>query len=162
MAGSDSPRRSYIPHHARNPPPDLGITNRLPPVSDAFARQETYLAETLGTAMRGPRRNGLFAVWLVLRCCGDLLPPNRVGERGHSRRVEGLERRLHGLSLPGPLRRALTSALQQLREGTPAAAGIALQQLVAPVDETLGATSGKTIARAAELARARVRNAANR
>jgi hypothetical protein len=140
----------------------LGITNRLPPVSDAFARQETFLAETLGTAMRGPRRNGLFALWLVLRCCGDLLPPNRVGERGHSRRVEGLERRLHGLSLPGPLRRALTSALQQLREGTPAAAGIALQQLVAPVDETLGATSGKTIARAAELARARVRNAANR
>ena len=130
-------------------------------MSDAFARQETFLAETLGTAMRGPRRNGLFAVWLVLRCCGDLLPPNRVGERGHSRRVEGLERRLHGLSLPAPLRRALTGALQQLREGTPAAAGIALQQLVAPVDETLGATSGKTIARAAELARARVRNTAN-
>ncbi len=130
-------------------------------MSDAFSRQETFLAETLGTAMRGPRRNGLFAVWLVLRCCGDLLPPNRVGERGHSRRVEGLERRLHGLSLPGPLRRALTGALQQLREGTPAAAGIALQQLVAPVDETLGATSGKTIARAANLARARVQNAAN-
>ncbi len=129
-------------------------------MSDAFSRQETFLAETLGTAMRGPRRNGLFAVWLVLRCCGDLLPPNRVAERGHSRRVDGLERRLHGLSLPGPLRRALTGALQQLREGTPAAAGIALQQLVAPVDETLGATSGKAIARAAELARARVRNAA--
>jgi len=130
-------------------------------MSDAFSRQETFLAETLGRAMRGPRRNGLFAVWLVLRCCGDLLSPNRVGERGHSRRVEGVERRLHGLSLPGPLRRALTGALQQLRKGTPTAATIALQQLVAPVDETLGATSGKTIARAAELARARVQNAAN-
>jgi hypothetical protein len=129
-------------------------------VSDAFARQETILAEALGTAIRGPRRNGLFAVWLVLRCCGDLLPPNRVSERGHSRRMEGVEHRLHGLSLPGPLRRALMGALQQLREGTPNAVAIALQQLVAPVDETLGATSGRTVARAAELARSRVRNAA--
>ena len=129
-------------------------------MSDAFARQETILAEALGTAIRGPRRNGLFAVWLVLRCCGDLLPPNRVSERGHSRRMEGLEHRLHGLSLPGPLRRALMGALLQLREGTPNAVAIALQQLVAPVDETLGATSGRTVARAAELARSRVRNAA--
>ena len=129
-------------------------------MSDAFARQETILAEALGTAIRGPRRNGLFAVWLVLRCCGDLLPPNRVSERGHSRRMEGLEHRLHGLSLPGPLRRALMGALQQHREGTPNAVAIALQQLVAPVDETLGATSGRTIARAAELARSRMRNAA--
>ena len=129
-------------------------------MSDAFARQETILAEALGTAVRGPRRNGLFAVWLVLRCCGDLLPPNRVSERGHSRRMVGLEHRLHGLSLPGPLRRALMGALQQLREGTPNAVAIALQQLVAPVDETLGATSGRTVARAAELARSRVRNAA--
>ncbi len=129
-------------------------------VSDAFARQETILAEALGTAIRGPRRNGLFAVWLVLRCCGDLLPPNRVGERGHARRLEGVEHRLRGLSLPAPLRRALVGALKQLREGTPNAVAIALQQMVAPVDETLGATPRKTIARAAELARARVRNAA--
>ncbi len=136
------------------------MINRLRHVSDAFARQETMLAEALGTAFRGPRRNGLFAVWLVLRCCGDLLPPNRVGERGHARRMEGLEHRLRGLSLPGPLWRALKGTLQQLREGTPNAVAIALQQLVAPVDETLGATSGRTIARAAELARSRVRNAA--
>jgi hypothetical protein len=128
-------------------------------VSDAFARQETVMAEALGATIRGPRRNGLFAVWLVLRCCGDLLPPNPVSERGHRRRLEGLERRLHGLSLPAPLRRALTGAVQQLREGTPQAASIALQQLVAPVDETLGSTPGDAIARAASLARARVRNA---
>ncbi len=129
-------------------------------MSDAFARQETILAEALGTAIRGPRRNGLFAVWLVLRCCGDLLPPNRVSERGHARRMEGLEHRLHVPSLPGPLRRALMGALQPLREVTPNAVAIALQQLVAPVDETLGATSGRTVARAAELTRSRVRNAA--
>lgn len=128
-------------------------------MSDAFARQETLMTETLGTAVRGPRRNGIFAVWLVLRCCGDLLPPNRVSERHHGRRLDGLEHRLHGLSLPAPLRRALTGAVRQLREGTPRAASITLQQLIAPVDETLGSGPGDTIARAARLAQARVRNA---
>ena len=64
------------------------------------------MTETLGTAVRGPRRNGIFAVWLVLRCCGDLLPPNRVSERHHRRRLDGLEHRLHGLSLPAPDRKS--------------------------------------------------------
>ncbi len=116
------------------------------------------MTEALGTAVRGPRRNGIFAVWLVLRCCGDLLPPNRVSERPHRRRLDGLEHRLRGLSLPAPLRRALTGAVRQLREGTPQAASITLQQLITPVDETLGSGPGDTIARAARLAQARVRN----
>jgi hypothetical protein len=126
-------------------------------MSDAFARQETVMVEALGATIRGPRGNGLFAVWLVLRCCGDLLPPNPVSERGHRRRLDALERRLHGLSLPAPLRRALTGALQRLREGTQQAVGIALQQLVAPVVETLGPTPGDAVARAARLAQLRLR-----
>ena len=117
------------------------------------------MAEALGATIRGPRRNGLFVVWLVLRCCGDLLPPNPVSERGHRRRLDGLEHRLHGLSLPAPLRRALAGALQRLREGTPQAVSIALQQLVAPVVETLGPTPGDAVARAARLAQGRLRGA---
>jgi len=116
------------------------------------------MTETLGTAVRGPRRNGIFAVWLVLRCCGDLLPPNRVRELPHKHRLDGLEHRLHSLSLPAPLRRALTGAVRQLRDGTPQAASITLQQLITPVDETLGSGPGDTIARAARLAHALVPN----
>lgn len=127
-------------------------------MSDTFARQETLLAEALATTIRGPRRNGLFAAWLVLRCCGDVLATNSVSERGHHRRVDALEHRLHGLSLPPPLRRALTGALHQLREHSPHATNIALHQLVAPVRETLGSGPGDAIARAAKVAQTRVRN----
>jgi hypothetical protein len=121
-------------------------------MSDIFARQEATLSDMLHSAVRGPRRNGLFAVWLVLRACGDLLPPNRVSDRGHLQRLASLTGRLHRLSLPMPLRKALAGSVDQLSDGTPAAAGIALQQLVAPVRETLGMASADTISNAAGIA----------
>ncbi|MCZ6915951.1 MAG: hypothetical protein O7I93_04160 [Gemmatimonadetes bacterium] len=121
-------------------------------MSDTFARQETALSDMLHAAVRGPRRNGLFAVWLVLRACGDLLPPNRVSDRGHRQRIANIAGRLHSLSLPAPLRKALAGSIHQLSEGTAAAASIALRQLVAPVGETLGPASADAIARAARIA----------
>lgn len=121
-------------------------------MSDIFARQEATLSHMLHSAVRGPRRNGLYAVWLVLRACGDLLPPNPVGERGHQQRLSGLIGRFHSLSLPVPLRKALAGSVHQLGEGTPAAAGIALQQLVAPVGETLGRAPADAVAHAARIA----------
>jgi hypothetical protein len=126
-------------------------------MSDALARQESVLTEALETAIRGPRRNGLFAVWLVLRSCGDLLPPNPASERGHRRRLRGLDHRLRSLSLPAPLRRALAGALQQLDTGSAHSAGVALLQLVAPARETLGPTCGDAVERAARIAREKVR-----
>lgn len=126
-------------------------------MSDALARQENVLIEALDTAMRGPRRNGLFAVWLILRSCGDLLSPNPVSERGHRRRSQGLAMRLRSLSLPVPLRRALEGALMQLGDGTSRGASIALQQLVAPVRETLGSTCADAVDRAAQIVREEVR-----
>ena len=126
-------------------------------MSDALARQESVLTEALETAIRGPRRNGLFAVWLVLRSCGDLLPPNPASERGHRRRLRGLDYRLRSLSLPAPLRRALAGALQQLDTGSSHSASVALLQLVAPARETLGPTCGDAVERAARIARERVR-----
>lgn len=123
------------------------------PVSDALARQESVFVEALDTAMRGPRRNGLFAVWLIIRACGDLLPPNPVSDRGHQKRLNELANRLRSLSMPPPLHRAIAGALQGLNEGTPHSALIALRQLVAPVRETLGPVCGNALDRAAQLAK---------
>ncbi len=121
-------------------------------MSDALARQETVFVEALDTAMRGPRRNGLFAVWLIVRACGDLLPPNPVSDRGHQKRLSELASRLRSLSMPPPLYRAIAGALQGLNESTPRSARIALRQLIAPVRETLGPVCGDALDRAAELA----------
>lgn len=121
-------------------------------MSDALARQETVFAEALDTAMRGPRRNGLFAVWLIVRACGDLLPPNPVSDRGHQKRLSELANRLRSLSMPPPLHRAIAGTLQGLSEGSPRSARIALRQLVAPVRETLGPVCGEALDRAAEIA----------
>jgi hypothetical protein len=121
-------------------------------MSDIFARQEATLSDMMHSAARGARRNGFFAVWLVLRACGDLLPPNRVSDRGHQQRLASLTGRLHSLSLAVPLRKALAGSVHQLSDGTPAAAGIALRQLVAPVRETLGPASADAISHAARIA----------
>ena len=68
---------------------------------------------------RGPRREGIFALWLTLRVAQDLLRDPPPTERAHRRRLQALEHRLSSLTLPPPLRRALTAALSQLREGRP-------------------------------------------
>ena len=75
-------------HHAcRHPGSILGRSFGM---SDIFARQEATLSDMMHSAARGARRNGFFAVWLVLRACGDLLPPNRVSDRGHQQRLASL------------------------------------------------------------------------
>jgi hypothetical protein len=101
---------------------------------------------------RGPRRNGLFALWLFLGSCGHLLPPNQVSERAHRRRLQALERRLRSLLLPRPLERALRGGIRQLGEGTERSACMALRMLVTPVRETLGRDAAEAVASAAQLA----------
>ena len=135
--------------HRRSRTPEPSRADR---VSDALARQETVFVEALDTAMRGPRRNGLFAVWLIIRACGDLLPPNPVSDRGHQKRLSELANRLRSLSMPPPLHHAIAGALQGLNEATARSARIALRQLVAPVRETLGPVCGDALDRAAEIA----------
>ena len=97
---------------------------------------------------RGPRREGIFALWLTLRVAQDLLrdPP---AERAHRRRLQALEHRLTSLTLPPPLRRALAAAISQLRDGRPETAVQVLSQLVAPARETGGAEAGEAVAHAA-------------
>lgn len=122
-------------------------------MSDTLAPAEERLLEALAQSARGPKRNGVFAVWMLVRMCSGVLPPDELSPRVHRRRLQALERRLMSLSVPAPLKRALTSAVRELGERSCAAAGIALQRLVAPARETLGSEVGEVIALAAKIAR---------
>lgn len=114
---------------------------------------ERFLVTALASEARGPRRNGLFAVWLVARAAEAVLPPDPVSARQHRRRVDLLQRRLSSVSVPLPLRRALPAALRLVAEGTPEAAALALHQLVAPVRESVGGPAADALAAAAARAR---------
>ena len=110
---------------------------------------ENQLVDTLPLTVRGPRRNGIYALWLVVRACEGLLPPDVVSPRGHRHRLDLLERRLTSLSLPLQLRRALLRSIRDLQDGTPEVAASALRSLVAPVRESLGSETGDGVATAA-------------
>ena len=120
---------------------------------------ENQLIETLPLTVRGPRRNGIFALWLVMRACDGLVPPDIVSTRGHRHRLDQLERRLTSLSLPLPLRRALVRSIRDLQDGTPDVAATALRSLVAPVNETLGSEAGQVVATAARTVQASMNHA---
>lgn len=117
-----------------------------------FDAMEHRLAEILEGEPRGPRQNGVFAVWLVARAAAALVPPEPVSTRAHLRRLDELERRLSSLSVPAPLGRGLRSALRHLRDATPQGAVLALRQLVAPARETVGHRAADALADAAAAA----------
>ena len=116
----------------------------------------TALLQLLPQTGRGPRREGIFALWLTLRVAQDLVrdPP---AERAHRRRLQALEHRLSSLTLPPPLRRALAAAISQLRDARPETAVQVLSQLVAPARESGGADACDALAYAARAARAALR-----
>jgi hypothetical protein len=114
----------------------------------------TALLGLLPRTGRGPRREGIFALWLTVRVTQDLLLDPPPSERAHRRRLLALEQRLSSLTLPPPLRRALTAALNQLREVRPEIAAQVLSQLVAPAREAGGPEAGEALAHAARAARA--------
>jgi hypothetical protein len=116
------------------------------------------LVRLMGELPRGPKREGVFALWLTLRVAEDVLLAPPPPERAMRRRVAALEQRLSSLSLPGPLRRALAAALAALGEPRRDEAGLVLQQLVAPAREVLGPEAGEAIAKAAKLAAQRTRD----
>jgi hypothetical protein len=117
----------------------------------------TSLLALLPQTGRGPKRGGLFALWLTLRVAQDLLLDPPPPERAHRRRVQALERRLSSLTMPPPLRRALAAAVTQLREVSPDAVPQVLSQLIAPARETGGAEAGEALALAVKQARQAVR-----
>ena len=117
----------------------------------------TALLGVLPRTARGPRREGIFALWLTVRVAQDLLDDPPPAERAHRRRLQALEQRLSSLTVPPPLRRALVAAVNQLREARPETAAQVLSQLVAPAREAGGADVGDAVAQAARAARASLR-----
>jgi hypothetical protein len=114
---------------------------------------EERLVALIADAARGPKRDGLFAVWLVVRAAEAVLPPTPVSAKNHRRRLQALETRLGSLALPAPLKRALAAARQQLEPATPRAAAVVLSQLVAPARDVLGAEAADAVGVAARAAR---------
>jgi hypothetical protein len=119
------------------------------------------LLALLPRTARGPRREGVFALWLTVRVATDLLLDPPLPERALRRRIAALEHRLSSLTMPPPLRRALHAALGQLREPTPEQALLVLGQLVAPARDAVGPEAGDAIARARARARSEKREARN-
>ena len=113
------------------------------------------LVRQLAETARGPRREGFYAVWLVLRVAENEMESPPLPERAARRRLAALERRLSSLTMSAPIRRALASALHQLKEGSAEAAAGALQSLVAPVRESLSPDAAEALQQAIRSGRAR-------
>jgi hypothetical protein len=111
------------------------------------------LLEALSGAVRGPRREGIYALWLTLRLADGFLLDPPLPDRASRRRLAAVEARFSSLTLPPPLRRALTTALLQIKEGGASAIPGVLGGLVAPARDTTGAEAADAIQRAARAAR---------
>jgi hypothetical protein len=114
---------------------------------------EDRLVDLLAATARGPKRDGLYALWLTVRTAEGLLPPAPVSAKNHRRRLQTLEHRLGSLALAAPLKRALVAARQHLEPATADAAALVLSQLVTPAGEVLGPEAGDAVATAARAAR---------
>ncbi|HUL49987.1 MAG TPA: hypothetical protein VLT79_08245 [Gemmatimonadales bacterium] len=120
---------------------------------DATTPAEDRLIELITAASRGPKRDGLFALWLVIRAAEGLLGRAPLDARSHRRRLQALEGRMATLTIPPPLRRALNAAQIQLDPATPECAAVVLSQLVAPARDVLGNEAADAVALAARNAR---------
>ena len=116
------------------------------------------LLTLLPQTARGPRRDGIFALWLTVRVAQDLYVDPRPADRAHRRRVLALGQRLSSLMLPPPLRRALAAAIGDLESGDQLAAARVLSQLVAPAREGAGSAAGEALAQAARAAKSALRH----
>jgi hypothetical protein len=114
----------------------------------------TRLVELLGRTARGPRREGVYALWLVVRAAEERCQEMPMAPKLRGKHREALRHRLSTLALPAPIRRAVVSALALLDEDTDDAPATALNQLAAPAREALGAEVGEALAGAARAARA--------
>jgi hypothetical protein len=115
-------------------------------MSHHFVSVENHLIDCLQSAARGPRRNGMFALWLLVRACDDTLPPMTLSGRAKRRRLEATVKRCSSLSLQPTLKRAITRSIAELNSGTNGSVVAALQELVEPARECLGEEAAKALA----------------
>ncbi len=113
-----------------------------------------HLVEMMASAPRGPKREGLFALWLTVRVLEGFDQPNPLSDRGSRRRVGLLERRLSSLTLSPPLRRGLGATIAVLTD-EPGSCDVAnlLGQLVGPTREALGPEPAEALQKAARARR---------
>lgn len=122
-------------------------------VAQELDATEEKLLEAMEAIGRGPRQNGLFALWLFVRQCAGALPPNTLSDQVSAARLRHLERRLSSLSLPSPLRRALPGSLAELETHDRDRVPVALLQLAAPTRDAIGRNVGDILSHAARRAR---------
>ena len=107
-------------------------------------------ATALAESPRGPDRDGVFALWLVVRAALSAAPPLAAPAR-QAEQLRALTTRLKSLSAPAPLRRALGAAALDL--SSDAAPAVVLSHLVAPTSDCLGRRLADAVAAAARAAR---------
>lgn len=106
------------------------------------------LVDLMGQAPRGPRREGLFALWMTVRILEELDLSEPHLERATRRRVALLERRLSSLALPVPLIRSLGRVIEALKVEPAPNARLLLSQLVGSTREALGPEAGDALQKA--------------
>jgi hypothetical protein len=111
------------------------------------------LVELMGAAPRGPRRDGLFALWLTVRVLEDF-DQSAANDRATRRRVGLLERRLSSLTLAPALKRGLGAAIAALKENPhPDLLPGLLGQLAGSAREALGVEASEALHRSARTRR---------
>ena len=119
----------------------------------AFSPTTLALLELMAQAPRGPRRDGTFALWLMVRLLEDLAVTAPPVDRTFRRRVALLEKRLSSLVLSPPLRRGLTGVLATLKEAARPEPAPMLSLLAAPAREAIGPETGDLLLRASRTLR---------
>lgn len=108
------------------------------------------LIELMAVAPRGPRRDGLFALWLVVHVAEDLQSAAGTFERSYRRRVGLLEQRISSLALPPALRRGLSRTIEALKTAPAGPAGPLLSGLVGAVRDGVGPDAADLVQKAAK------------
>lgn len=117
----------------------------LDPTDDSFAH-------ALAESARGPERDGVFALWLVVRAALASAPPATPPAR-QADRLRALASRLKSLNAPAPLRRSLAAAIGDLGASRGVPPAVVLAQLAAPAAECLGRRVAEAVQAAARAAR---------
>jgi len=124
----------------------------------ALALADDSFAKALADSARGPQRDGVFALWLVVRAALAVAPPATPPAR-QAERLRALAARIRSLNAPAPLRRSLAAAIADLGAPRAVAAGAVLSQLAAPAAECLGRPAGEAVQAAARAVRPAARSA---
>ena len=111
------------------------------------------LVAALAASARGPERDGVFALWLVVRAAVGAATPSATPAR-HAERLKAVGLRVRNLTAPAPLRRSLGAALADLLPARSVAASVVLSHPIAPATENCPPAAAAALQAAARAARA--------